>query len=351
MPALPPDPPTDPPTGLPTGLPHDLPIDADDVARAAGRLDGVAHRTPVLTSRRLDAVTGGQLFCKAEHLQRVGAFKFRGAYNAVAALDGSVRNRGIVAFSSGNHAQAIALAAALHGVHATLVMPTDAPAVKLAATRGYGAEVITYDRYTDDRAAIGQAVATERGATIIPPFDHPEVMAGQGTAGRELAEQVSDLDLLVVPVGGGGLLSGCAVAMTAACAGIEIVGVEPAERRAARDALLRGHTVEVAVPRTVLDGQQTTSVGERPLAVLRRLVDRVVGVRDEEVLATIAALATTTKQVVEPSGAAGLAAVLAGHLDVRGRRVGILLSGGNITPQVLTQAMAAGTAALAHQPS
>ncbi len=328
-----------------------LPIDADDVARAAARLEGVAHRTPVLTSRRLDAATGGRLFCKAEHLQRVGAFKFRGAYNAVAALDPQVRRRGVVAFSSGNHAQAIALAAALHSVPATLVMPTDAPAVKLAATRGYGAEIVTYDRYADDRAAIGQAIATERGATIIPPFDDPLVMAGQGTAGRELAAQAPDLDLLVVPIGGGGLLSGCAVAVTAALGAVEIVGVEPAGRRAARDALASGHTVEVEVPRTVLDGQQTTSVGERPLVVLRRLVDRVVGVSDEEVLATIAELATTTKQLVEPSGAAGLAAVLAGHLDVRGRRVGVLLSGGNATPEVLARALTGGTRALAHRAS
>ncbi len=325
-----------------------LPIDAGDVARAAARLDGVAHRTPVLTSRRLDAATGGRLFLKAEHLQRSGAFKFRGAYNAVAALDPGVRGHGVVAFSSGNHAQAIALAAALHGVPATLVMPTDAPGVKLAATRGYGAEVITYDRYSDDRAAIGRAVAAERGATVIPPFDHVEVMAGQGTAGRELAEQVPDLDLLVVPVGGGGLLSGCAVAVTAACGEVEIVGVEPADRHAARRALASGDTVEVEVPRTVLDGQQTTSVGVRPLAVFRRLVDRIVGVSDEQVLATVAELATTTKQLVEPSGAAGLAAVLTGHLDVRDRRVGVLLSGGNITPEVLSRALAAGTTRLAH---
>ena len=326
-----------------------LPIDGDDVARAAARLAGVAHRTPVLTSRRLDTATGGQLFLKAEHLQRVGAFKFRGAYNAVTALADEVRRRGVVAFSSGNHAQAIALSAALHGIPATLVMPTDAPTVKLAATRSYGAEVVTYDRYTDDRAAIGQAVAAERGSVVIPPYDDPAVMAGQGTVGRELADQVPDLDLLVAPIGGGGLLSGCAVAVTAALGEVEIVGVEPAGRRAARDALAMGRSIEVGVPRTVLDGQQTTSVGQRPLVVLRRLVDRVVGVSDEEALATVAELAITTKQVVEPSGAAALAAVLAGHLDVRGRRVGIVLSGGNITAEVLGRAMATGSGALTHR--
>jgi threo-3-hydroxy-L-aspartate ammonia-lyase len=319
-----------------------LPIDADDVDRAARVLDGVAHRTPVLTSRHLDAELGASVHCKAEHLQRVGAFKFRGAYHAVHALPPTVRARGVVAFSSGNHAQAIALAAALHDVPATIVMPTDAPAVKLAATRGYGAEVVTYDRYLDeDRAAIGDRLAAERGATVIPPFDHPDVMAGQGTVGLELAAQVAGLDLLVVPIGGGGLLSGCAVAVTAALGDVEIVGVEPAVRRAARDALDRGAVVEVPVPRTVLDGQQTTTVGVRPLAVFRRLVDRVVGVEDDEVLATVGWLATRAKQVVEPSGAAALAAVRAGRLgDVRGRRIGVVLSGGNITPALLQRALA-----------
>ena len=319
------------------------PIDADDVARAARVLDDVAHRTPVLTSHHLDAELGASVHLKAEHLQRVGAFKFRGAYHAVHALSPEARSRGVVAFSSGNHAQAIALAAALHDVPATIVMPTDAPPVKLAATRGYGAEVVTYDRYQDeDRSAIGARIAEERGSTVIPPFDHPHVMAGQGTVGRELAEQVDGLDLLVVPVGGGGLLSGCAVALAAAVTGIEIVGVEPASRRAARDALATGEVVEVPVPRTLLDGQQTTTIGERPLAVFRALVDRVVGVDDDEVLATVGWLATRTKQVVEPSGAAGLAAVRAGRLgDVRGRRIGVVLSGGNVTPGVLQRALAA----------
>ncbi len=316
-----------------------LPIDIDDIARAAVRLDGVAHRTPVLTSRRLDDATSASVYLKAEHLQRVGAFKFRGGYNAVAALPREVRARGVVAFSSGNHAQAIALASALHGVSATIVMPSDAPAVKLDATRGYGAEVVTYDRYRDDRAEIGRHLAAERGATVIPPFDHPDVMAGQGTVGREFAEQVPDLDLLLVPVGGGGLLSGCAVAVTAALGEVEIVGVEPADRPAARAAMAAGEVTEVEIPRTILDGQQTTHVGTRPLAVLDALVDRIVGVTDEEVLAAIRRLALTTKQVVEPSGAAGLAAALSGRVAIAGRRVGIVLSGGNITPEVLTRAL------------
>ncbi len=318
-----------------------LPIDADDVARAADRIGGHAHRTPVLTSRHLDTRTGATVLLKAEHLQRVGAFKLRGATNALAALPDAVRERGVVAFSSGNHAQAVACAAGRFGVPATIVMPADAPAVKVAATRSYGAHVVTYDRYTQDRAAIGAAIAAEQGASLIPPFDHPEVMAGQGTVARELLEQVGHLDVLVVPVGGGGLISGCAVAARAVCPDLEVVGVEPAARRAARDALAAGQVVEVPVPSTMLDGQQTTTVGHRPLAVLRALEVRVVGVTDVEVAHAVRLLALRLKQVVEPSGAAGLAAVLAGHVAVDGRRVGIVLSGGNIAPEVLARILSA----------
>ena len=314
-----------------------LPITIEDVRRAASRLRGVTHRTPVLTSATLDARTGGRLYLKAEHLQRVGAFKLRGAYNAIAALDAETRARGVVAFSSGNHAQAVACAAAQLGITATIVMPYDAPSVKLAATRGYGAEVVRYDRYREDRREIGRQLADERGATVIPPYDHPEVMAGQGTVALELLEQVADLDLLVVPVGGGGLLSGCAVAARAVAPDIELVGVEPESRRAARDALTRGEVVEVPVPQTILDGQQTPEIGHRPLAVLAALVDRVVGVSDEEAAGTVRLLAERTKQVVEPSGASALAAVLAGRIPVEGRRVGVVLSGGNVAPDALAR--------------
>jgi threo-3-hydroxy-L-aspartate ammonia-lyase len=301
----------------------------------------VAHRTPVLTSRHLDETTGARLHLKAEQLQRVGAFKFRGAYNAVATLADETRANGVVAFSSGNHAQAVALAAAMHAIPATIVMPEDAPPIKVAATRGYGAEVVTYDRYTQDRIAIGEALAGERGATVIPPYDHPHVMAGQGTVALELLTDVPELDLLVVPVGGGGLISGCAVAARELRADIEVVGVEPADRRAARDAMERGEVVTLPVVHTLLDGQQTPSVGARPLAVMRALVDRVIGVTDAEVASAMRTLLTRTKQVVEPSGAAALAAVLAGHLDVRGRQVGVVLSGGNITPEILDRALRA----------
>lgn len=317
-----------------------LPIDLDDVRRAAARLAGVAHRTPVLTSAYLDTVTGGSIHLKAEHLQRIGAFKFRGGYNAVSALPPEVRSRGVVAFSSGNHAQAVSAAAGLLGVHAAIVMPEDAPAVKLEATRGYGAEVVLYDRYSEDRLAIAGEIAEERGATIIPPYDHPDVMAGQGTAALELVEDVADLDLLVVPIGGGGLLSGCAVAAAALVPGIEIVGVEPEGRRAARDAMAAGAVVQVEVPRTLLDGQQTPNIGGQPLAVLLELVDRVVGVTDAEVAHAVRVMAARTKQLLEPSGAAGVAAVLNGRIPIEGRRVGIVLSGGNVAPGTLARILA-----------
>lgn len=312
-----------------------LPITLDDVHRAAHRLADLAHRTPVLTSRRLDERAGASLHLKAEHLQRAGAFKFRGATNAISSLDPAARGRGVVAFSSGNHAQAVALAARLFAVPATIVMPADAPAVKRDATLGYGAEVVSYDRYREDRRAIAVALANDRGATVIPPYDDPMVMAGQGTVALELLEQVPDLDLLVVPVGGGGLVSGCAVAARGLRPDIEVVGVEPAGRRAARDAMAAGDVVHVPVPHTFLDGQQTPEVGRGPLAVLRHAVDRVIGVEDVDAGRAVAWLATRTKQVVEPSGASALGAVLAGTVDVTGRRVGVVLSGGNVAPGML----------------
>jgi threo-3-hydroxy-L-aspartate ammonia-lyase len=293
----------------------------------------------VLTSTTLGARTGGSIHLKAEHLQRVGAFKFRGAYNAIAALDPTVRARGVVAFSSGNHAQAVALACRLQGVRATIVMPHDAPPVKLAATEGYGAEVVRYDRYTEDRAAIGEAIAARTGASVVPPFDHPDVAAGQGTAALELLEDVPDLDLLVAPIGGGGLLAGCTAAARGLHPDIEVVGVEPAERRAARDALASGVMVEVPAVRSLLDGQQTTHIGAVPLATFTEHDVTVVGVGDDSALDAVAWLATRMKQVVEPSGASALAAVLDGTIDVRGRRVGIVLSGGNVDPAVLARAL------------
>lgn len=318
---------------------HDLPVTLRDVEAAASRLAGVAHHTPVVTARRLDERTAGRVHLKAEHLQRIGAFKFRGAYNAISRIPEADRAAGVVAWSSGNHAQAVACAAGLLGCPATIVMPRDAPTVKVVATRGYGATIVAYDRYTEDRREIGRRIAAETGGTVIPPYDHPDVIAGQGTATLELVEQVTGLDLLVVPVGGGGLLAGAAVAAVGRQRDVEIVGVEPTDRRAAREALVQGEVVEVPVPRTVLDGQQTPEIGERPLAIFRALVDRVIGVEDDLVLATVRTLALRTKQVVEPSGASALAAIVGGHLDVTDRRVGIILSGGNVEPQLLARVL------------
>lgn len=311
------------------------------MARAAATLRGVAHRTPVLRSTTLDRLVDAQVHAKAEHLQRVGAFKFRGAYTALAWLPADLRTRGVVAFSSGNHAQAVAAAGALLQVPVTVVMPADAPPVKLAATRGYGAEVVTYDRAVTDRAELAAEVAAERDATVLPPFDHPHVIAGQGTAAAELLADVAGIDLLVVPVGGGGLLAGSTLAAAATGRDVEVVGVEPLRRPAAREALAAGRPVTVAVPDTPLDGMRTDHLGTRPLQVLLAHDVQVVGVSDEAALATLGWVAQRMKQVLEPSGAAALAAVLDGTVDVAGRHVGVLLSGGNVAPRVLTSALAA----------
>lgn len=305
-------------------------IELADVEAAAARLEGVTHRTPVITSRSLDRLLDAQVYCKAENLQRVGAFKLRGAYNAIARLDADDRARGVFAYSSGNHAQAVALAAQLFDIPATLLMPEDAPPVKLAATRGYGADVVTYDRYHQDRDQLGRSLAAERGATLIPPFDHADVMAGQGTVALELLEQAGPLDLLLVPVGGGGLLAGCATVAAALAPGCEVVGVEPAVRTVARRAMATGEVVTEPVPRTIADGQQTTSIGALPLAVLRERVDRIVGVDDAAIRDAMRFLLERCKLVVEPSGASALAAALDGQVQTRGRRVGVVLSGGNV---------------------
>jgi threonine dehydratase len=309
-------------------------IGLNDVRAAADRLAGVAHRTPVLRSRTIDAWTGGELLLKAEHLQRMGAFKFRGAYNALMALDPVVRSRGVCTFSSGNHAQAVALSARLLGTQATIVMPHDTPDAKLAATRGYGADVVLYDRYTEDREALARTLAVDAGMTLIPPFDDDQVIAGQGTVALELIEETADdgpLDVLVVCVGGGGLISGCATATRALSPRTRIVGVEPAVRDVARRSLASGALEIVDVPTTIADGQQGDRLGTRTLAIMRELVDEIVGVSDDDIRAAMRVLAERMKQIVEPSGASALAAVLAGAIDVRGQRVGVTLSGGNVS--------------------
>lgn len=305
-------------------------ITVDDVRAAASRLDGVAHRTPVLHSRTLDARTGASVYLKAECLQRGGAFKFRGAYNMISALPAEARGRGVAAYSSGNHAQAVAIAAGMLGSTAVILMPADTPAVKLAATRGYGAEVVTYDRYREDREALGEALAGERGLTLVPPYEHPAVMAGQGTAAVELLDEVPGLDLLLVPVGGGGLIAGCATAAKALAPGMRVVGVEPEAGDDTRRSLAAGQRVRIETPRTIADGQQADIPGRLTFEVNARLVDAVELVSDADILAAMAFLFDRMKLVSEPSGASAVAALLAGRVRAPGARVGVIVSGGNV---------------------
>ena len=302
-------------------------ISLDDVRAAARRIDGVAHRTPVLTSRALDEAAGATVLLKAENLQRAGAFKFRGAYNAVASLPGDERERGVATVSSGNHAQALALAARLHGVRAVILMPDDAPAGKVAATEGHGAEVIRFDRYGQDREELLAALVAERGLAPVHPYDDERVMAGQGTVALELIEDAGPVDVLVVPVGGGGLISGCAT--VAKASGVRVIGVEPEEGDDVKRSLEAGERVRIPVPRTIADGQQLPTPGELPFEVIRERVDEVVLASDAEILDAMRLLFERVKTVAEPSGACALAALLAGR--VRGERVGVVISGGNVT--------------------
>ena len=307
-----------------------LAISYNDVAAAAQRLAGVAHRTPVMTSRTANELTGAELFFKCENFQRLGAFKFRGAYNALVQFTPEQRKGGVVAFSSGNHAQAIALSARLLGIPATIVMPQDAPAIKIEATRGYGAEVLLYDRYTEDREAISQQLSRERGMTLIPPYDHPHVMAGQGTAALELLQDVGRLDLLLVCVGGGGLISGCAVAAQHLQPACRVIGVEPEAGDDVQQSLRRGEIVHIEVPRTIADGAQTQHPGRYTFPVIQALVADVVTVSDDALKRTLRFFAARMKIVVEPTGCLGAAAAFEGAVEVRARRVGVILSGGNV---------------------
>ena len=308
----------------------DLSINYADIQSAAARLAGAAHRTPVATSRTANQRTGAELFFKCENLQRMGAFKFRGAYNALSQFTPEQRRAGVVAFSSGNHAQAIALSGRLLGIPATIVMPNDAPLMKVDATRGYGAEVQLYNRYKEDREAIGRQLADERGMTLIPPFDHPHVMAGQGTAALELIEDAGSLDVLLVCVGGGGLISGCAVAAKHALPQCRVIGVEPEAGSDVQQSLRRGEIVHIDVPQTIADGAQTQAPGRFTFPVIRALVDDVLTVTDRQLVSTMRFFAERMKMVVEPTGCLAAAAVLEGMLDVRGQRVGIIISGGNV---------------------
>lgn len=302
-----------------------------DVEAAARRLEGVAHRTPVATSRQFDALAGCSAYFKCENLQRMGAFKFRGAYNALAALGADERRRGVVAFSSGNHAQAVALAGRILGIPATIVMPADAPQVKVAATRGYGAEVVFYDRAAgESREAVAERVSREKGATVIPPFDHPMVIAGQGTAAKELFEDAGELDFLFVCTGGAGLLSGCAVAASRLAPQCRVVGVEPAAGDDAARSLRTRTLQRVENPITIADGARTQSLGAITFPLVLRHVHDIITVTDAQIVEAMRFLWERMKLVVEPTGALATAGVLSGAVDVRDRRVGIILSGGNV---------------------
>jgi threonine dehydratase len=307
-----------------------LPVNYADVVAAAENLTGVAHRTPALTSRSVDQRTGARVFFKCENLQRMGAFKFRGAYNALSNLTAEQKRRGVVTYSSGNHAQAVALAGRLLGVDAVIVMPNDAPVVKLDATRGYGAEVIVYDRDTEDREQISGTLARERGLTMISPFDHPPVIAGQGTAAKELIEDIGPLDCLIVPCGGGGLISGCAIAANHLSPGVRVIGVEPAAGDDVRRSFQTKILQTVHNPDTIADGARTSSAGKLTFPLILHHVHDMLTVTDAELVRSMLYLWERMKIIVEPTGALAAAALLESKLDARGKRVGVIISGGNV---------------------
>ena len=313
----------------------ELPTHAD-VEEAARRIDGHARRTPVMTSRTVDELTGATVFFKCENFQRTGAFKFRGAFNALAKLKRDARARGVIAFSSGNHAQAVALAARLLGIDATIVMPGDAPASKMEATRAYGGRVVTYDRYRENREEIAARLASERGSSIIPPYDHPDVIAGQGTVVSELIEQIGPLDSLFVCLGGGGLLSGSALSAKALSPGCKIYGVEPEAGNDGQRSFRQGAIVKIDVPNTIADGAQTQSLGRHTFEIIRRDVADILTASDDELIASMRFFFTRMKIVVEPTGCLGFAAARALGDQLRGQRVGIILSGGNIDDTRMT---------------
>jgi threo-3-hydroxy-L-aspartate ammonia-lyase len=308
----------------------DLPVTFADVEAAAARIEGIAHRTPVMNSRTADARADAKVFFKCENLQRGGAFKFRGAYNTIATLTAAQRRQGVVAYSSGNHAQAVALAGRLQGVATTIVMPKDAPAAKVSATREYGGEVIFYDRYKESREEICAALAAERGLTIISPYDHPQVIAGQGTAARELFQLVGELDVLFVCLGGGGLLAGSALAASVLSPGCRVIGVEPEAGNDGQQSFRAGRVIRIPVPRSIADGALTTFIGEHNFPIIRALVHDIVTVSDPMLIDAMKFFAERMKIVVEPTGCLGAAAALSKQFHRPGERVGVLISGGNI---------------------
>jgi threonine dehydratase len=302
----------------------------DDVAAAAQRLQGQAHRTPVLRSSTADRLLGAQVFFKCENLQRMGAFKFRGAYNSLAKFSPAQRKAGVIAFSSGNHAQAIALSARLLDIPATILMPLDAPQAKMDATRGYGGEVITFDRYKQDREQLTVQLAAERGLTLIPPFDHPDVMAGQGTAAKELLEETGPLDALFVPLGGGGLLSGTALSVRELAPQCKLYGVEPEAGNDGQQSLRAGRIIDIATPKTLADGAQTQHLGKLTFEVIRRDADDILTASDAQLVEAMRFFAERMKMVVEPTGCLGFAAARHAGLPLAGLRVGVIVSGGNV---------------------
>ena len=302
----------------------------EDVAAAARRIAGHAHRTPVLRSATADQTTGARLFFKCENFQRMGAFKFRGAFNSLAKFTPQQKRGGVIAFSSGNHAQAIALAAKLLGIPAVIVMPLDAPAAKMEATRGYGAEVITYDRYTQDREVLTKEIAAQRGMTLIPPYDHADVIAGQGTAAKELIEEVGELDILFTPLGGGGLLSGSALATRGLLPNCKIYGVEPEAGNDGQQSFRQGRIVDIPVPKTIADGAQTQHLGQLTFGVIKRDATDVLTATDDQLVQSMRFFAERMKMIVEPTGCLGFAAARFRGIDIEGKRVGILISGGNV---------------------
>ena len=307
----------------------------EDVAAAARRIEGHAHRTPVLRSSSVDARTGANVFFKCENFQRMGAFKFRGAFNALAKLAADERRRGVIAFSSGNHAQAVALAGRELDIRATIVMPRNAPAVKIGATRGYGAEVVLYDPLTEDREQLARKIGDERGLAVIPPFDHADVIAGQGTAAKELFEEAGPLDVLFVPCGGGGLISGTALSAAALSPACKVIGVEP---EAGDDATrsFRTRTLQSCHnPDTIADGARTSALGKLTFPLVLKLVSDMTTASDAELVSAMRYLLERMKMVVEPTGALGAAALFDRGYDVKGKRVGVLISGGNVDPALL----------------
>ncbi|HHE0194603.1 TPA: threo-3-hydroxy-L-aspartate ammonia-lyase, partial [Yersinia enterocolitica] len=298
--------------------------------QAHQRITGVALKTPVLTSSTANEQTGAQLFFKCENFQHMGAFKFRGAYNALVKLSPQQQAKGVIAFSSGNHAQAIALSARKLGIRAVIVMPKDSPAVKIAATRGYGGEVVLYDRYLEDREAISNKLAQEQGLTLIPPYDYPDVMAGQGTAAKELFEEVGELDVLLVPLGGGGLLSGCATVAKALYPNCQVIGVEPAAGNDGQQSFRSGKIVKIETPVTIADGAQTPALGHYTFPVIQERVDNILTATDDQLISAMKFFTSRMKIVVEPTGCLGAAVAFGDQLELRGKRVGVIISGGNV---------------------